>query len=75
MSEYFLSGQSRTGDDLYIAPITSEIAEANNIGRDEFIGYFLYQKKHGSDSTFACVLAKLPSEDAAFELAGILNLA
>lgn len=74
MSDYFLSGRAETGEDLYISPITSDIADANNIDRDESIGYFLYQKRPGSGNSGACILAKLPSEDAVFELAKLLNL-
>lgn len=74
MSDYFLSGETRTGQRLVIAPITAEIAAAHDMDRSESVGYFLYQKSADSGSEGVNILARLPSEDAAFELGRILGL-
>ncbi|TPI30913.1 hypothetical protein FJW08_12385 [Mesorhizobium sp. B3-2-1] len=74
MSDYFFSGESKTGEKLFIAPITSDVAAAHNIADSESIGYFLYQKPAGTHNADVCILAKLPSEDAAFELGRLLGL-
>lgn len=74
MSDYFLSGEMQTGERLIIAPITSDIAAAHNMDASESVGYFLYQKMRDHRNSDVCILAKLPSEDAAFELGRILGL-
>jgi len=74
MSDYFLSGETRTGEKLIIAPITAEIAAAHNMDASESVGYFLYQKTKKRQNADVCILAKLPSEDAAFELGRLLGL-
>jgi len=72
--DYYLSGQSDLGKRLIISPITTEMAVANKISRNDSLGYYLYQKEEGSDDAEASILAKLPSEDAAFALGHMLGL-
>ena len=72
--DYFLSCQKDDGSSLCIAPITSEIALAHNICEKESVGYFLFQRLYNKSSSDVQILAKLPSEDAAFELGSILGL-
>lgn len=74
MSDYFLCGETRTGEKLVIAPITADIAAAHNMDASESVGYFLYQRSGQSQNLSVNILAKLPSEDAAFELGRILGL-
>lgn len=74
MSDYFLSGDMQTGGKLIISPITSDVAAAHNMNASESVGYFLYQKTDNKQNTGVCILAKLPSEEAVFELGRILGL-
>ncbi len=74
MSDYYFSGTAQSGEQLVIAPITDEMAAAQNIDDSESIGYFLYQKNSQRDSLDISILAKIPSEEAAFELKRLLNL-
>ncbi|MEA2838732.1 MAG: hypothetical protein QOF41_62 [Methylobacteriaceae bacterium] len=74
MTDYYLSGTSNTGEQLIIAPISDEVAAAQNITDSESIGYFLYQKNNAGDRLDISILAKVTSEEAAFELGRILNL-
>lgn len=74
MSDYFLSGETLTGERLIIAPITAEVAAAHNMDAADSVGYFLYQKTTRMHNSDVCILAKLPSEDAAFQLGRILGL-
>lgn len=74
MTDYYLSGTSDGGSELVIAPISQEIAAAQNMIGQESLGYFLYQKNNPEDRLDICILAHIPSEEAAFELGRILNL-
>jgi hypothetical protein len=74
VTDYYLSGTSNTGEQLIIAPISDEVAAAQNITDSESIGYFLYQKNNGGDRLDISILAKVTSEEAAFELGRLLNL-
>ena len=74
MADYYLSGVSATGERLVIAPITSEVAAAHDMKESESLGYFLYQKIDTSEKSDVSILAKLPSEEAAFELGRLLGL-
>jgi len=74
MADYYLSGTSESGVELVIAPITEDMAAAQNIEGSESVGYFLYQKNNTFDRLDVCILAKVASEEAAFELGRILGL-
>lgn len=75
MSDYFMSKDMGNGEYMYISPINSEVAAAQNIEVTESIGYYLYKRLADSRLSDVCILAKLPSEEAAFELGQILGLA
>ncbi|MBL4665004.1 MAG: hypothetical protein JKY23_03485 [Nitrospinaceae bacterium] len=74
MADYFLSGEVEIGSQLYIAPLTSSVAAANNISTEDSVGYFLYQKHNGDGNGDISILAKVQTEEAAFELSRILGL-
>ncbi|MDV3250189.1 hypothetical protein DevBK_02460 [Devosia sp. BK] len=74
MSDYYLSRLMDNGDLMCISPISSEVAAANNMQLVESYGYFLLRKKAKRRSQDVEILARLPSEDAAFELSKILGL-
>lgn len=75
MSDYYLTRDLENGERMYIAPINAEMAAANNIEAAESVGYYLYKRQPDSHRSEVEILAKLPSEDAAFELGRILGLA
>jgi len=73
MSEYYLT--SHGGDErLFIAPINAGMAAENNMSIDDSIGYFLCRETDERGSKQVFILAKLASEEAAFELGDILGL-
>ena len=72
--DYYLSGRSATGERLVIAPISAEIAAAHNMNDSESLGYFLYRVLENGGALCTAILAKLSSEDAAFEMGRILGL-
>lgn len=74
MSDYYLSRTLDDGQRMCIAPINSEMAAANNIEPSESVGYYLYKHLNDSHRSDVEILAKIPNEDAAFELGRILGL-
>lgn len=75
MSDYYLSRDLENGERMYIAPINADMATANNIEAADSCGYYLYKRRSGKHLSDVLILAKLPSEEAAFELGEMLGLA
>jgi hypothetical protein len=75
MAEYYFSARIDSDTTLCIAPLTDRRIELS--GEDtleDTSGYFLYELKGGDEPTEVRILARLASEEAAFELRHMLSL-
>lgn len=74
MEGYYLSAETEGGATLCISPLNKRTAEAGGWDWRDALGYFLYRREPG-DRDNVTILARLDSEEAAFDLAGLLRLA
>ena len=74
MEGYYLSGDGEGGVRLFISPLSRRTAEAAGQAWRDAAGYFLY-RRGSDDPDDVTILAHLDSEEAAFDLAGMLGLA
>ena len=74
MSEYYFSARIDSDTTLCIAPLTDRRIELSGEDLDDTSGYFLYELKGADEPTEVRIIARLASEEAAFELKDMLSL-
>jgi len=75
MAEYYFSKKIDKETSLCIAPLTDKRIELSGETIDDPSGYFLYEVRGRGEPDEVRILAKIPSEEAAFQLKDILELA
>ena len=74
MAEYYFSKEIDSETRLCIAPLTDKRIELSGEVVDDPSGYFLYEVKGGGEPDEVRILARIASEEAAFQLKQILEL-
>lgn len=74
MAEYYFSAQIDNETTLCIAPLTDRRLELSGEEIEDASGYFLFATRGGCDPTDVEILARVPSEEAAWRLRGMLGL-
>lgn len=74
MAEYYFSVQVDSETTLCIAPLTDRRVELSGEQIEDRSGYFLYRTKGNDEPGEVEILARLTSEDAAFQLKQLLSL-
>jgi len=74
MAEYYFSAQIDNETTLCIAPLTDRRLELSGEEIEDASGYFLFATRGGGDPTDVEILARVPSEEAAWRLRGMLGL-
>ncbi len=74
MGEYYFSKEIDSETSLCIAPLTDKRIELSGETIDDASGYFLYEVKGGGEPDEVRILARIASEEAAFQLKQILEL-
>ncbi len=74
MAEYYFSAKTDSDTTLCIAPLTDRRIELSGEDIEDASGYFLYELKGGDEPTEVRIIARLASEEAAFELKHMLSL-
>jgi hypothetical protein len=74
MAEYYFSKEIDSGTSLCIAPLTDKRIELSGETIDDPSGYFLYEIKGKGEPYDVNIIARLASEEAAFQLKEILGL-
>lgn len=75
MAEYYFSAQMDNGGTLCIAPLTDRRIELSGEEVADPSGYFLYSTMGDEHCKAVQILASIPSEEAAWRLKEMLNLA
>ena len=75
MAEYYFSKEIDSETSLCIAALTDKRIELSGEIVDDPSGYFLYEVKGHGEPYDVNIIARLASEDAAFQLKEILSLA
>ena len=75
MSEYYLSVRLDANRLLCVAPLTDRNITISGQTIEDPSGYFLFEKRGVDDSPEVEILAHLVSEEAAFRMADLLNMA
>jgi hypothetical protein len=74
MAEYYFSARIDSDTTLCIAPLTDRRIELSGEDIEDTSGYFLYELKGGGEPNEVRIIARLASEEAAFELKDMLSL-
>lgn len=74
MAEYYFSAQIDAQTTLCIAPLTDRRIELSGEEIEDASGYFLYATRGGGEPTDVEILARVPSEEAAWKLRAMLGL-
>ena len=74
MSEYYFSAKTDIDTTLCIAPLTDRRIELSGEDLEDTSGYFLYELKGEGEPKEVRIIARLASEEAAFELKDMLAL-
>jgi hypothetical protein len=74
MTDYYFSKEIDRETSLCIAPLTDKRVELSGEAIDDPSGYFLYEIKGRGEPYDVTIIAKLASEEAAFQLKEILQL-
>ena len=73
MDAFYLSAKRDDNTSLCIAPLTKRRIEAAGESLSDCGGYYLFERC-SDDPDSVHILARIPSEEAAFQLAGLLHL-
>lgn len=74
MAEYYFSAQIDDQTTLCIAPLTDRRIELSGEEIGDASGYFLFTTRGGGEPTDVEILARVPSEEAAWRLRSMLGL-
>jgi hypothetical protein len=74
MTEYYFSKEIDSETSLCIAPLTDKRIELSGETIDDPSGYFLYEVKGNGELYDVRIIARLASEEAAFQLKQMLEL-
>jgi hypothetical protein len=74
MARYYFSAQVDNDLALFIAPLSDVDIELSGESVEDASGYFLYRRCYATTGSPVTVLARLHSEEAAFEMSRLLNL-
>ncbi len=74
MAEYYFSAKIDRETTLCIAPLTDKRVELSGEDLDDVSGYFLYEIKGEDALREVRIIARLASEEAAFQLREMLAL-
>jgi hypothetical protein len=74
MAQYYFSAQLDNDRALFIAPISDVDLEMSGEIVTDASGYFLYERCYSSPDAPITLLARLHSEEAAFQMSRMLNL-
>jgi len=75
MLDYYFSKEVDSETSLCIAPLTDKRIELSGEAVNDPSGYFLYEIKGGGEPYHVNIIARLTSEEAAFQLKEMLGLA
>jgi hypothetical protein len=75
MSDYYFSKEIDSETSLCIAPLTDKRIELSGEMINDPSGYFLYEIKGRGEPYYVNIIARLTSEEAAFQLKEMLDLA
>ena len=75
MASYYFSAPVQNNQALFISALSDFEIELSGEVLDDASGYFLYQRSYDSPDRPITVLARLHSEEAAFQMSQILSLA
>ena len=75
MASYYFSAPVQNNQALYISALSDFEIELSGETVDDASGYFLYQRSFDTPERPITVLARIQSEEAAFAMSELLNLA
>ena len=75
MANYYFSAPVQNNQALFISALSDFEIEMSGEIIEDASGYFLYQRSYDSPDRPITVLARLHSEEAAFTMSQMLNLA
>ncbi len=74
MAQYYFSAQLDNDRALFIAPISDIDLELSGEVVEDSSGYFLYERCYSTPDAQITLLARIHSEEAAFQMSRLLNL-
>jgi hypothetical protein len=74
MAEYYFTTNIDNETTLYIAPLTNRRIALSGQEISDSSGYFLYETRKSNEPNEVRIIARVLSEEAAFQLSRILNM-